>query len=111
MLAYGLRQIADDPASCPPDLLRALADMFDPPAQHTGATAKIVRPRGGKASGLDAWAIGQEADELAERDGFTSAIVAICAKHGCSETTNSVGQLSPRYGIAAPPNRRDRLGG
>ncbi|WP_242120526.1 hypothetical protein [Sphingomonas lacusdianchii] len=87
MMAYGLRQLADDPTNCPPDLLRALADMFDPPAEHSGATLKIARPRGGRNARLDAWAIGQEADELAERDGYASAIAAVCAKHGCSETT------------------------
>lgn len=87
MMAYGLRQLADDPTKCPPDLLRALADMFDPPAEHSGATLKIARPRGGRSARLDAWAIGQEADELAERDGYASAIAAVCAKHGCSETT------------------------
>ena len=87
MMAYGLRAMANNPTQCPPDLLRALADMFDPPADHSSATLKIARPKGGRSARLDAWAMGQEADELAERDGYASAIAAICKKYSCRETS------------------------
>lgn len=101
MLAYGLRIFARDGGQCPPGFLMALADMFDPPAGHSGATAKIVRPKGGKAASFDAWAIGQEADELATRDGYESAIAALSHKHTCSPTTVKQALTDYRAGMAA----------
>ncbi|MFL0587688.1 hypothetical protein ACH0BU_13725 [Sphingomonas olei] len=85
LLADGLRLFASR-GSCPPELLSALADMFDPPAAYREATAKIVRPRGGKAARYTWYEVGQRADELAERDGYASAIAAVCVEFGYGET-------------------------
>lgn len=101
MLAYGLRQYAGEGGQCPPEFLSALADLFDPSAQHEGFSARIVRPKGGKAARLDAWAIGQEADTLAERDGYESAIAAICERHRCSESTAKAALALFRDSVAA----------
>ena len=84
-LAEGLRLFAER-GVCPPELLSALADLFDPPAGKRGAMARLVQPRGGKAAKHSWFEIGQMADELADRDGYASAIAAVCAEFEIGET-------------------------
>ena len=84
-LAEGLRLFAER-GECPPELLSALADLFDPPAGARGVTARLIQPRGGKAAKYSWIDIGQKADELADRDGYASAIAAVCAEFGIGET-------------------------
>lgn len=84
-LAEGLRLYAER-GECPPELLTALADLFDPPAGKRGATARLVQPKGGKAAKHNWYDVGQMADELADRDGFASAIAAVQAEFEIGET-------------------------
>ena len=49
-------------------------------------TARLVQPQGGKAAKHDWFTIGQVADELADRDGYASAIAAVQAEFGIGET-------------------------
>ena len=84
-LAEGLRLFAER-GECPPELLSALADLFDPPAGKRGATARLVQPKGGKAAKHSFFEIGQMADELADLDGYASAIAAVCTEFEIGET-------------------------
>tara|TARA_B100000678_G_scaffold274004_1_gene264776 strand:+ start:61 stop:510 length:450 start_codon:yes stop_codon:yes gene_type:complete len=84
-LAEGLRLLAGR-GECPPELLSALADLFDPPAGRRGATARLIQPKGGKAAKNSWYDIGQLADELADRDGYASAIAAVCAEFEIGES-------------------------
>lgn len=85
-LAEGLRLFAER-GECPSELLSALADLFDPPTGKHGATARLVQPRGGKAAKHSWFEIGQMADELADCDGYASAIAAVCAEFEIGEST------------------------
>lgn len=85
-LAEGLRLFAKR-GECPPELLSSLADLFDPPAGKRGVTARLIQPKGGKAVKHSFFAMGQMADELANRDGYASAIAAVCAEFEIGETT------------------------
>lgn len=100
MLAHGLRMYAKAGGQCPPDFLEAVADLFDPPPAYKGATAKIMRPRGGKTGALDMWAIGQRFDELAPA-GFEAALIQVRKEAGCSETTAKQALSDYRASMAA----------
>lgn len=84
-LAEGLRLYAER-GECPPELLAALADLFDPPDGQRGATARLIQAKGGKAAKHSWYDIGQMADELADRDGYASAIAAVQAEFEIGET-------------------------
>ena len=86
LLAEGLRLFAYR-GGCPPEALRALADLFDPPAGKRGTKAVLVQPKGGRAAKHSWYDIGQMADELSDLGGYDYAILTVCREFGVSETT------------------------
>jgi hypothetical protein len=49
-LAFVLRNIRDDGEDAIFDLLGRLADMLDPPPDHSGVTLRMIKPRGGSTA-------------------------------------------------------------
>ncbi len=89
LFAAGLRAFAASGETVPPALLSRIADMFDPPKAHKGATAKLTRPKGGKAPTYDWIEIGRRTEQqLAEagRGKWADTVHKVAIEFGCSET-------------------------
>ena len=109
-LAEGLRLFAER-GECPPELLRALADLFDPPAGKRTVIAQMVKPKGGRAAKHSYFDIGQWAIELIDRDGYASAIAAVQAEFEIGESAAKQAVRRYRKAMEMDTAARDDLEG
>lgn len=88
-LAEQLRSIAKSGGKCPPELLLALAELLDPPADYSGTTMRMVRPKGGKTiDWRQQYAMASDLrDSIVKRVKPLAAVYEVSKRYGVSERT------------------------